>query len=278
MKNIYNYDIVPEQNNLTVNTLTVNQKLTLNGATPNSLLSTDNTGSIIPFLSGPDNYLLSVDPSSNNPAWTNNIIIDRVQTNTFKIFGTSEGDILQVSNGDIARIPIGTTGQLLAVGDTNNVQWQDLILPDPLSIQDLTITTNLKLGLGFGSLFVDGSNNVYSESNQSFQDTNAVAYDTTGVFIISTTSNFTTISGRRYCLSCNFEVNNFPTAYSIFHMKKNGTALRTSISDGQLDVIHMQYIFTETVTGLINVNLDAISSAGTATAGLCTWLLIPLGI
>jgi len=283
MKNIYNYDVISGQNNLNVNTLTINQDLTLTGAPINSLLITDPNSNVIAFTNGPANYILAIDPLLIKPSWTNDIIVDRVQTNSMKIFGTQEGDILQVSNGDIARVAIGTTGQILTVGDTNNVQWQDLILPDPLSIQDLTLTTSLHINFGTGGkLFVDSNSKiVYSELTQNYQDNNSTNYTDIGLIVLSTYFSFSTVSGRKYCLSCNFGNGNSVPNISFINMKIGNTVIKSCSKYyaiiGLNDNIHFQYVFTANTTGLITVSLEGQTSTGQNTASNFTWLLSPLG-
>jgi hypothetical protein len=279
-KTIFNKDVISNQASQTIDNLTVNDSLILNGAPANQLLITDTGGKVTVFPNAPANYTLIIDSNTLTPAWTNDVILQNVTTNTITIPGTTTGDLLVTddTNGTIDRLPIGTSGQVLTVGDVGRPEWQDIVFPNPLTLNNLIITTNLKLYGGQGSIFVDGSSNVYTERHQIYNDGGLINYSTTAG-TISQYLSWNTVAGRRYKLSVNFSNGNtYPTNYSIISMRYDTSAVKTSYSIGPSDIIHYEYIFTETVTGTHSSDLLAQTSAGTSTAANFTWSMLSLGI
>ncbi len=283
MKSIYNYEVIPSQSSSTVADLTVTNSLTLSGAAPDHLLITDTGGLVTEFGNGPANYIMEVGLISGAPRWTNNLQVDHVQTNTIGINGTFAGDIFQVDplgSGNFARVPIGTLGQILKVGSGNTIGWGPLIVPDPLTINDLIVVTSLKLGAGMGQgkLFVDGSNNVYADADQVYNDGSVIAY-TTSETILFTNSSFSTIAGRRYSASINFENgNNYGTNFSTIKMYYNGSLVKQCVSIGPGDLLHFEYNFTEGSSGIKTIAVSGQSSVGNCSATNCTIRLSPLSI
>lgn len=278
-KTIFNKEVVSNQSNQTIDNLTVNDSLTLNGAPPNQLLITETGGKVAVFPNGPSNYVLIIDSLTMSPAWTNDVILQNVTTNTITIPGTTTGDLLVTddTSGTIDRLPIGTPGQVLSVGDVGRPEWQDIILPNPLTLNNLIITTNLKLYGGAGCVFVDGSSNVYTERNQVYNDFGVRNYSTTQG-TISVYLSWNTIAGRKYKLSVNFSNgNNYPTNYSILSLRYGASTVKTAYSIGPLDVLHFEYIFTETVTGTHSSDILAQTSVSTSTAENFAWSMIALG-
>jgi len=285
MKNIFNYDTIPSQSSMTVNNLTVGNSLTLSGAQPNELLITDTGGLVTEFTNGPANYILEIGPTSLSPKWTNLIQPDHVQVNTIGINGTSAGDIFQVDpsgSGNFARVPIGTTGQLLKVGSGNTIGWGPLVVPDPMTINDLIVQTSIKLGagMGLGKLFVDGNNNVYGERDQYLNNYNIISYSTSQtVLFTNVTSPFNTIAGHNYLLSVNFENgNNYGTNYSTIQVIWKGVIIKQCVSLGPNDILHFEYIYQETTTGSYTLEVVGQTNTGSSSATSCAMKLSPLSV
>lgn len=139
MKNIYNYRINPAQNIQTINELTINNKLTLSGATYGSLLTINQTSNVIDLIPGPSHYVLEIDALTHTPKYTNNINVDEIQTNTCRINGTIKGDMLQIgTNNELLRLPIGNTNNLLRVNNAaDGVEWDN-----DININSLTLNLN----------------------------------------------------------------------------------------------------------------------------------------
>jgi hypothetical protein len=283
MKSIYNYEVIPSQSSSTVADLTVTNSLTLQGATPNELLITDTGGLVTEFANGPANYLLEVGQMSGAPRWTNVILPDHVQTNTIGINGTQPGDIFQVDpsgNGNFARVPIGTLGQILKVGSGNTIGWGPLIVPDPLTVNDLVVVSSLKLGAGMGNgkMFIDGSNNVYAEADQVYNNNSVIAYSTSET-VLFTNNSFQTYAGRRYSATINFENgNNYGVNFSTIKMYYDAGVVKQCVSVGPGDLLHFEYNFTASTTGIKTIAVTGQSSAGNSSATNCTIRLSPLSI
>lgn len=138
MKNIFgtnNDQSSLNLNEITANKITVNSDLCLSGLNSGSIIINSNDGNdcVNELLIGPARYVLEVDQSTNIPAWTNNIKVDRIESNIIKYAGTQQGDLLQANdNGgsiELDRIPIGTSGQILTVNSlSNGAEWNDLNL------------------------------------------------------------------------------------------------------------------------------------------------------
>lgn len=282
MKSIYNYEVIPSQSSSTVADLTVTNSLTLQGATPNELLITDTGGLVKEFPNGPANYIMEVGQMSGAPRWTNVILPDHVQANTIGINGTSPGDIFEVDpsgSGNFARVPIGTIGQVLKVGSGNTIGWGPIIVPDPLTLNDLVVVSSLKLGagLGNGKLFLDGNNNVYAESDQIYNNAGVIAYNTAET-VLFTSNSFSTTANRKYSVCINIENgNNYGTNFSTLRMYWNGTLVKQCISLGPDDVLHFEYNYTETVSGLKTLQITGQTNVGNSSATRCTFRVSPMG-
>lgn len=126
-----------------VNQLNITSGLNILNFNKGSLLtSQDNTGNIVELNAGPPHYVLEIDQPTLIPKWTNNLILDSATLNTLKINGTSQGDLLQIGpTNNIQRVPIGASGYILT-SNGSTVQWQPLVLPDPLTINDLVVNNS----------------------------------------------------------------------------------------------------------------------------------------
>jgi hypothetical protein len=124
-KNMFLVVETPNQPALTVGDLTVNNSLTLTGTHEGSLLQINSSSMVTELLKGPDNYVLTIDPGTHDPAWSNVVILDQLTTNALNINGTSNGDLLQIgTTNNVERVPIGSSGQVLTVNNAaNGVEW-----------------------------------------------------------------------------------------------------------------------------------------------------------
>lgn len=92
---------------------------------------------------GPQNYVLQ--SSGTEPQWTNTLNINTVQTNALRINNTFLNDMYCTdSNNNLLRIPIGNDGDILKYGG-GTIGWGELVLPDPLTLNDLNVANSLKL-------------------------------------------------------------------------------------------------------------------------------------
>ena len=181
MKNIFLFNKISAQNELNVNNLTVNQQLKLNGADLNELLITDSNSNVITFNNGSDRYLLEIDGTSHQPAWTNNILVDDITTNTMTINNT-QADVLVIGDGigSVERLPKGLNNQVLCVDAS-------------------TFGLNYKyiyqlLNLSVGTVFSDNSGNIYSDRTS--YGVGGIATFTNSTVLFS--FNKSVVNGRNY--------------------------------------------------------------------------------
>lgn len=151
-------------NNLTLGNINVNG-ICFAGASgvDGDILLLDENGCVEGLSVGANNDILTV--RNNFPTYSNEIIQNRVTTNTLVIPNTVAGDLIVFdSNETAARLPIGTSGQLLTT-DGNTVFWQDLIIPDPfvtngLQVLNLADINNLQANTGTINNLTAGSLNL----------------------------------------------------------------------------------------------------------------------
>lgn len=282
MKNIYNYDVVPSQEELFVNDLTISNNLTLQGAN-NGLLEVLNQN-VVDIPNGPDRYVLEIDQVTNRPAWTNNVKTDTLETNTLKINNTFEGDLLTFNSGgvDIVRLPLGTSGQLL-VSNGLQPEWQNLIVPDPLVLNDVTIDNSLKITNEVkGIAFINNSKYVVSEDVQvlNFIDSGSAAFLSPVTNILVSSFFVNLVSGRRYRLNLSFIYSCTNTL--VIRIPFNGgmpakdlTANKPSNTLG--DLFSHSYVFTSNTTSVVSFELRVtVLSGGTCGLSMGCWSLDPL--
>ena len=216
MKNIFR-----ERNNqnqsldeLTANKITVQNDLCLSGFNVGSLLTNTNDGDdcLNELTVGNGNNLLSVDPAISQPRWTNNITVDEVNTNALKFTSgtTQEGDLLTIDtdNSTVDRIPLGPSGTVLTSNGTQP-EWQAIILPDPLVLNDLQVTNSTNLAPNITITTNNGQMNVVgnivrflpSYIYEELPITNSL----TGAIIGPTNLPWPTQIGVRYELSVTFQ-------------------------------------------------------------------------
>lgn len=188
-KNIYLYNKINAQDNFEVNQLTVNQKLHLTGSTANELLITDANSDVVNFTNGPDRYLLEIDSATHAPAWTNNISIDDITTNTMTINNTQQGDVLVIGDtqGSVDRLPLGLNNTVLAVDTSGGY---------PLKYKSIDSILNLSQG----KLFVDNTGIIYTDQS-SYGISGAVVFSSSTVLY---SINKTVVNGRNYKASVSF--------------------------------------------------------------------------
>jgi hypothetical protein len=246
MKSIYNYEKTPNQGTTTITELTVTNNLRLTGANDGLLEVVGSNVGDIP--NGPIRYLLEIDQSNNRPAWTNNIKVDEVETNTIKINGTSRGDLLVMDNSNEAsRLPVGSSGQILT---SNGItpEWQALILPDPFNLNDLTINNSLRISnLTNGFLYVNNTGNVSRVQNSHYQELLSYPISFTSLQTLITFP-FNVISGFTYKVSVNFihEANSNVTTYQIIIPSFAGKLITVS----QNMPVTVFFIYTASFTGV----------------------------
>ena len=129
------------------------------GSKGDILMIGDSNGNVDGLTLATTNDVLVANPSGNNlPGYTNALNVNTVSCNDLKINGLLNGDLIVGKTNDyVDRLPIGGSGKVLT-SDGSTPFWQDIILPDPLTLQDIVLTNSLKLNyLTNGVLFTDNT-------------------------------------------------------------------------------------------------------------------------
>lgn len=144
---------------------------------------------------GPNNYILTSNGST--PEWSNEVDVNTVKTNQLTIPGTSIGDLFTVNaSNNFTRVPIGGSGDLLK-SDGVSFGWGPLVLPDPLTLNDLNVANSLKLtNFNYGPAFVRNQQIVASPNQYWFYSGAANNVPTADTLIFSTVTSC--VAGRNY--------------------------------------------------------------------------------
>jgi hypothetical protein len=268
MKNIFLFNKISAQDNLDVNHLTVNQELTLKGATPNELLITNSSSDIVTFNNGPDRYLLEIDSTSHTPKWTNNILVDDITTNTMTINNTFIGDLLTIGDniGSVDRLPNGLNNQVLCV---------DTSLAYPLKYKYV----NQLLGLSNGVVFADGSQNLFTE--RATFNTSAIPITfTTSAVLNQITSNV--VNGRKYKVSASWNNLINSGGSNIYTLTITGQTNNTYVTTVSSSQENIMTAFTAGFTGTCGIQILGAHVGGSGgangTASKVFIIIEPLGV
>jgi len=264
-KNIFLYNKITSQNTLDVNQLTVDQKLTLSGATPFSLLETDANSDVVTFNNGPANYVLEIDPTDLKPSWTNALTIDSVTLNSMHINSTSQADILCIGDNanTLARLPVGPNGYVVC-SDTSTFGLNYKSVSSLLNLSD-------------GSVFSDNSGNIYSEKS-SFGVSGATTFSSsTNLFTLN--SNVVNARNYKVTVSWNNLINNGGSnTYTLSITGQSSITYVTSVASSQENI---STAFTANFSGSSSFQLIGGHSGGSAgangTSNKVTIIVQPLG-
>jgi hypothetical protein len=139
--NIYNDSNFSGQTNLpsdaNFSSVTSNSFIIPNGS-EGDLLFLASDKEINGLAIGPNKYVLASDGTI--PEWSNSLDINTMRAIQYNVPGTVHGDLFTVDNSkNLERVPIGNSGDILTSTGTE-FAWQPLDLPNPLSIENLTLT------------------------------------------------------------------------------------------------------------------------------------------
>ena len=160
---------------------------TFNSITTSSITIPAGSGGDVLFLAankevdglaiGPNKYVMA--SNGTLPEWTNALDLNSVKAVQFTVPGTVHGDLLTVDNSNnFERVPIGAAGNILTSTGTE-FAWQPLDLPNPLSIQNLTLTNgaltlvNSKI-IGAGQYFFNNGGLVPGTYSLILEDTTSI--------------------------------------------------------------------------------------------------------
>jgi hypothetical protein len=274
--------------------------LSIKGGTKGEVLViADNLGTVDGILPSGRQY----DVFQNNlqgdglPGWSNDIDVNDITCNGIYINGTQDGDLLQIVNNKLERIPIGTPNQVLTVGNVNNGVWQDVmsIIPDPFTRTTInattmntttlgattvnttnTNTTNLNItGPATGQMFLDSLRNVYTERAITRNVGGVYQYQNFQTLDLFSTS---TIQGRTYKLTLSFNCRHTGNNTSTIRIEAATTIsydLTILITEPNSITTAMK-IFTSPTTGIVDFYLIG-SSTGLSDIVEINWCLEPLG-
>jgi hypothetical protein len=161
--NIYNDSNFASQSSLPADA-------TFNSITSNSItIPAGNEGDVL-FLAadkeinglaiGPNKYVMA--SNGTLPDWTNALDLNSVKAVQYNVPGAFHGDLFTVDGSqNLERLPIGAAGNILTSTGTE-FAWQALDLPNPLNIQNLTLTNGT---LNLVNSKIIGANNQFFFSN-----------------------------------------------------------------------------------------------------------------
>lgn len=252
--------------------------LVLTGASHGDVLFIGVSSQVEGLTIGPNNYVLV--SNGTEPAWSNTLVLNEVQTTELKIDGIQNGDIIiGQSDTSFARLPIGALGNVLTVNSFGVPQWQNIDIPDPLILNDLQLDISLKLPyLANGQIFISGGT-IYSEAPK--------IQNFAGVKVFGSAGNidtffFSSIAGRKYKISVNFVLTTYNGAVSTVSLRKNGVIKKIIIDDSNNPrPIQFEHVFTETVSANHSYEIYGFTNTAPTNDGelqLIDWSIQPLGI
>lgn len=216
--------------NINSDTTAVFSSLALPNLSQNDLLLVGVSGAVNGLTPGNNNDVLKT--LSGVPTWSNDLILNNLQTNTLKIPGTTGGDILTFTNtSEAQRLPIGSSGTFL-ISDGIQPSWQSL--PNPLILGGLQVNGNFELtGFGNATLITDTAGFIVSERLQLANSPNSYVINTTpSVIYLNASWSFTQNAYYKISLYIDFTTSeeiqgdftvNFIKKLSIYTAKKDIT-------------------------------------------------------
>lgn len=207
---------------------------------------------------GPNKYVL--ESNGSQPAWTNALDINSIKATQYTIPGTFHGDLFTVNAfNNLERVPIGGAGNILTSTGTEYA-WQPLDLPNPLSIQNLTLTN--------GTLTL--ANSVISDPNKQFAIVDGVGGNISPAGAPVASANFNIVAGRLYKLHIWGKIINANPVSLTYYV--NGALVNdtTYFASGGVSFVHL---FVGASTGLMPVVINGVASSGSASL-LTIWFTI----
>jgi len=268
-KNIYSESGYTSNQNIQANEITTNEittgGITIPGSNKGDILIIGDSNSVEGLQLGTTNDILVSNPSSNGlPGYTNAININTVTCNDIKINNVETGDLLLgVTSNYLERLPIGVSGNILT-SDGTNPFWQEIILPDPLTIQDLVLTNSLKLSyLNKGFILSDSSGNIYTENALYSTSSSPITFtSSTGLYNIY--PNVTTNRNYKVSVSWNNLINSGGSnTYTLNITGQTPITYVTSVASSQENI---STAFLASSTGGITIQLVGAHTGGSGGA------------
>ena len=281
MHNIYNDSSFTNSQNLTPESIVTSDittsGLTINGSTKGQILIIDDTnGSVDGLDLGSNNDVLVANPTNNGlPGYTNSLNINTLTCNDLKINGVQTGDLLVgVTNNFIDKLPIGISGNLLTSDGTNPV-WAPITFPNPLTLQNIVLTSSLQLTYpGYGILILDNSNIVTTDRNNFKLDSSVINFPNSP--LILSTFNYTIKNGFSYNINCNFNCSASPNTATLVMNLHIGSA-RSWTTNLNNSSQYTSYSFTSNTSGTFTANITGTMNTANGSANNFVWNLIALG-
>lgn len=207
---------------------------------------------------GPNHYIL--ESNGSQPAWTNALDINSIKAVQYTIPGTVHGDLLTVNaSNNLERVPIGAAGNILTSTGTE-FAWQALDLPNPLNIQNLTLT-----------------NGTLTLTNSVIVDPNKQYFYVAGTGANINPSGSTPISGSvNVVFGRNYKVhfwgkliNANPVSLTLYM----NSVIISSITIAATGPASFVLMYVAPVTGSIPVEITGVASSGDASL-LGSWFTI----
>ena len=241
----------------TFNSMTSNN-IVIPASTPGDVLFIGNQKQITGLQIGPNKYLL--ESNGSQPAWTNALDINSIKSTQYTIPGTTHGDLFTVNNlNNLERVPIGASGDILTSNGTEFF-WQALDLPNPLNIQNLTLTN--------GTLSL--SNSVIADPNKQYFYVAGTGGNINSSGSTPVNGFVNVINGRIYKVHYwGKMVSAVPVSLSL---ALNGLIVDTFTNDGT-SPISFVLIWAAPTTGAISVAVNGVASSGSASL-LGSWFTI----
>lgn len=261
--------------NAAIDNLNVDQSAVFTGGIETNALKIDglNNGDILISDASSNIDGLNIGPNKNvlvsngtQPAWTNAIDVNQVTSNSIKINGTSQGDLLTIDNtSNIARLPISISGYFL-ISDGTNPQWEPI--PDPFIMGSAQINNNLQLvSFPNQNLFTNSSGFVVAERSQLHQ-LGAKSFNSTSTQIYGTQS-WAMTNNAWYKLSINLFTSNTVPFHGIVQLSDAITTIQLAAFnyDGNnLATVTLHLILKNNfATGTLAITIIAQTTSGTAT-------------
>lgn len=285
-KNIFNNRNGNVTSNISAPVVNANSIITNSLTTPTIQIPGSSNGDLLyinsqvvnGLLIAPDNNILT--SFGGFPGWRNDINVNNVVCNDLKINSTIAGDLFTVATtgGSLSRLPIGSSGTVLT-SNGSGASWQNITLPNPLTIANLVLTNNLKINnLPSGPLFSSGAGvgNISAERNK-IQASGTVLISAIPT-VISSINFMNVVAGNSYQVTVSFVANSAlgTTAIVIADPNISNIAFNTIINTSH--PYTYTYSYVAGVTGTFNATLTASNTLGSSTLGQFYWTFKCLGI
>lgn len=216
---------------------------------------------------GTNNDILKV--SAGSPSWSNFINLDTINTNVLSINGTSNGDIFTVNAGNVARIPISTSGYFLQ-SDGSFPSWSPL--PNPLIVGNLQINGTLQTTSYLNrTLMTDSTGFIVSEQPQFNTTTGSFGLTTTDTqFYGNATWSMTQNAFYKIHVSINFD-----TTTQVYGQFIIDTVLQQAYNSpsGAINSINMTIIYQHLTASTNSVSFQLTGRTITGTANITKYTI-----